>query len=140
LQKAAHRNKPFDYIKAKGLRQRQPRAEALLWAALRALGQSNPIKFRRQHPLHPYIVDFVCLKEKLVIEIDGYSHDVRQKEDAKREAFLNQSGYTVLHFSNEAVYEDATAIAQTIRAYLDDRKNNRPTIPPCSSPLAGEAR
>jgi very-short-patch-repair endonuclease len=92
-----------DVRRAKKLRQESPLAERLLWEALRASAKAWGLRFRRQHPIHPYIVDFICLKAHLVIEIDGPSHDIRLAQDEQRDACLKKLGYKVMRFSNEDV-------------------------------------
>jgi very-short-patch-repair endonuclease len=111
---ARHKNDKSDYERARGLRKTSPIAENLLWNALRVLRKTNGLKFRRQHPLHPYIADFVCLKLKPVIELDGMSHDMRQQEDDKRDARLREMGYLVLRFPNEEVYRNLEGIVMTV--------------------------
>ena len=103
-----------DYERAGELRKQASPHEQKLWFALRQAGKENGIKFRRQQPIHPYIVDFVCMKAKLVIELDGMSHDTRQVYDQKRTAYLNQQGYTVVRFSNDEVVQNVTGVAETI--------------------------
>jgi len=63
------------------------------------------MKFRRQVPIGPYIVDFYCAEKKLIIEVDGGIHALRQTYDAQREAFLHQNGYTVVRVKNNLVQE-----------------------------------
>ncbi|MBY0429096.1 MAG: DUF559 domain-containing protein, partial [Alphaproteobacteria bacterium] len=62
--------------------------EQKLWNSLRLASKSSSIRFRRQHPISPYIVDFVCLSARLVIEVDCFSHDAQIEYDAARETFL----------------------------------------------------
>ena len=60
-------------------------------------------KFRRQQPLGPFIVDFVCLERKLVIEVDGGQHADQQQDDARRTGWLEDQGFVVLRFWNHEV-------------------------------------
>jgi len=76
------------------------------------------LKFRRQHSIGPFIVDFACLSEQLVVEIDGGYHDQVQEADLKREAFLQKAGWQVLRFTAEDVERDAEAVAIVIAQYL----------------------
>ena len=96
--------------RARALRQRQTLAEAALWRCLRS-NQLGGLKFRRQHPIPPYIVDFYCDAHKLVVEIDGSQHSVQG--DARRTAYLERKGLVVMRFhANEALqYTDAVAEA-----------------------------
>jgi very-short-patch-repair endonuclease len=100
--------------RAQSLRKQAPKAERLLWNALSALHKTTTFKFRRQHPLHPYIADFACVKARLIIELDGPSHDTRQTYDAKRETVLRNQGWAILRFSNEDVQKNLEGIVLTI--------------------------
>ena len=77
-------------------------AEQQLWKHLRR-GQLDGFKFRRQHPFGDYILDFVCLEARLIIEVDGGQHVANEIEDAKRTAVLNKAGFRVLRFWNHEV-------------------------------------
>ena len=83
------------------LRKAATPAERLLWKSLR--GRFPDIRFRRQHAIGRYIVDFVCWKRRLVIEVDGPIHDLRREYDSKRDEFLARRGFRVLRFSNDDV-------------------------------------
>lgn len=111
---ASHKNNSDDYQRAKQLRKLAPITEQKLWNALRLASKGSSVRFRRQHPITPYIVDFVCLSARLVIEVDGLSHDAQIKYDAVREAFLKSQGFQIIRFSNQQVLEDAPAVAETI--------------------------
>jgi very-short-patch-repair endonuclease len=100
---------------------REPRfAEKLLWEELRDR-KLGGYKFKRQHLLGNYIVDGVCLKEKLIVELDGGIHKLRQADDAVREAILRVRGFRVLRFTNEDVIQDLPAVLQTILRELQRR-------------------
>jgi very-short-patch-repair endonuclease len=107
---AQHKNHPDDNGGAKELHQSLSPAEQRLWNTLRISAKVSDFKFRRRQPIHPYIVDFVCLHLKLVIEIDSYSRNGRQDFDAERTAFLEQSGYKVLRFANQDVYDNLDGV------------------------------
>lgn len=81
--------------RAKELRRNQTPTERKLWAKLRGK-QLCGLKFRRQHPIGRYIVDFCCLARKLVIEIDGDSHAFQVEYDRERTAYLEEREYTVI--------------------------------------------
>ena len=71
------------------------------------------MKFRRQHPVGDYIVDFVCMKKRLVIELDGSQHMSRQEADRKRTEFLISRGYQVLRFwDNDALKNTESVLCQ----------------------------
>ena len=72
-------------------------------------------KFRRQHPIGPYVVDFVCLRQRLVIEIDGDTHDEARRElDGIRTRYLNKLGFRVIRFWNDDVFNFTSDVASTI--------------------------
>jgi ATP-dependent DNA helicase RecQ len=77
--------------RARGLRQTNTPPEQLLWLALRN-GQIGGAKFRRQHPIGPYVVDFFCQSAKLVVEVDGVSHDDKAVQDAAKSRHLETQG------------------------------------------------
>lgn len=87
--------------RARLMRQNPTPAERLLWRALR--GERTGVYFRRQHVLGNFIVDFVSLEHRLVIEVDGAIHDHQKAEDALRTQWLNQTSFHVLRFRNEEV-------------------------------------
>src|SRR5215813_9339154 len=102
--------------RAKSLRQRMTRAETLLWRYMKA-GHLDGLSFRRQMPIGSYIVDFVCLAARVVVEIDGETHDfeARQRSDAIRDRWLASRGYIVLRFTNEDVLSSLEGVLLRIR-------------------------
>ena len=96
---------------AKALRQRQTDAEGLLWHYLRKK-QLGGYKFRRQQPIGPYIVDFACMSEKLVVELDGGQHAELAAHDERRDAFLRSEGFRVLRFWNNEVFENCYGVLE----------------------------
>ncbi len=88
--------------RAKDLRRDQTPAERQLWACLRGK-QLGGFRFRRQHPIGPFIVDFCCLSPRLAIEIDGDSHAEQVEYDESRTAYLEECGYAVIRFTNQDV-------------------------------------
>ena len=102
---------------ARRLRREQTDAENRLWYRLsgRELGT---YKFVRQVPLGPYVVDFLCRSESLVVELDGEQHADSEK-DAVRTAFLNERGYSVLRFWNHEVLREREAVLDAILAVLE---------------------
>jgi len=69
-------------------------------------------------PVGPYIVDFLCRSARLVVELDGISHDGRLEMDARRDAYLEQNGYHVVRFSNEQVFDNLEGVIAVIDAVL----------------------
>ncbi|ACK66239.1 protein of unknown function DUF559 [Rippkaea orientalis PCC 8801] len=88
-------------------------AEAYLWEALRGK-KLKGLKFRCQHPVGRFILDFYCPSCKLAIEIDGSSHDTKQEYDQVRTEKLAQYGYRVLRFTNEEVMTDLSRVLAEI--------------------------
>lgn len=105
--------------RARFLRSNQTDAEKKLWRALRGK-QLDGHRFRRQHPLGPFILDFVCLERKLVVELDGGQHgeDRHAARDVARDRFLLSRGYDVLRFWNTELYESLDSVVERIREAL----------------------
>ena len=103
--------------KAKELRQKQTPAEELLWQCLRA-NQLHGTKFRRQHNIGQYIVDFYCHAAKLVIELDGGIHELQKDQDGDRDTWLTSQGLQVLRFKNEELIPNLPKILETISQHL----------------------
>ena len=91
-------------------------AEKRLWTLLRDR-RLSAFKFRRQQVIEPYIVDFVCLEQRLVIEADGSQH-ADDKDDARRTRFLGRNGFRVLRFWNNQVLSETLSVAEAIYAAL----------------------
>ena len=104
---------PLIQQRARELRRRATEAEKILWERLRNR-RLRGLKFRRQHPLGPYIVDFYCAAHRLVVEIDGPIHALQQEKDALRAQYLNMYGYRVLRFTNEEVLQDIETVLRRI--------------------------
>ncbi|MFH1140789.1 MAG: endonuclease domain-containing protein [Chloroflexota bacterium] len=103
--------------RARHLRANLTDAERKLWSHLR-LRQIEGHKFRRQRPIGPYIVDFVCLERRLVIEVDGSQHMQRASLDARRDAWLASVGFKVLRFWDNQVLNEMAAVTETIAEAL----------------------
>lgn len=112
------RTTPTGYQKARQLRKELTPAERKLWAALR--GEQLGISFRRQHAIGPYIVEFCCIKKKLVIEVDGSQHLEQVEYDNARTAFLATQGYRVLRFWNSEVQKDLNGVIRRIQLELEE--------------------
>ncbi len=98
---------------ARQMRQEPTPAEDKLWQQLRGKKLLG-VKFRRQHALDRFIVDFYSHEARLIIEVDGPIHDYSQEEDAIRQEFLESQGYRVLRFSNEQVLTETKTVVETI--------------------------
>jgi very-short-patch-repair endonuclease len=103
-------------VHAKDLRSRSTDAERILWSHIRAK-RLEGFKFRRQHPIGKYIVDFACLESKIVIELDGGQHAEpdRKEYDRQRDDWLEKEGYRVLRFWDNEVLQNIRGVLEVIR-------------------------
>ena len=102
---------------ARDLRHNQTDAEKQLWAALRSI-RSNGIRYRRQHPIGPYVVDFICLKKRLIIEVYGGQHAENEGKDNQRTKWLEGEGYRVVRFWNTDVLFNIDGVMSLINELL----------------------
>ncbi len=104
---------------AKILRKQSTPMEIKLWNRLRSR-RFMGLKFRRQCPLGSYIVDFICIEKKLIIEIDGGQHNEPENQiyDKRRTEFLNQSGYNVLRYWNNEILLQFDAVMDQIYKHV----------------------
>jgi very-short-patch-repair endonuclease len=114
---------------AKHLRQNLTDAERLLWMYLRAQ-RFGGHKFRRQHPLGPYVLDFVCVGARLVVEADGGQH-VASARDVERDEWLHKQGFRLLRFWNHEILNDTEAVLTSVLQALENPLPN-------PSPRTGE--
>ena len=100
----------------KELRKNPTKAESQLWKALQK-SQLAGRRFRRQHSIGNYIVDFYCVNEKLIVELDGQVHDnfVNEEYDRKRTEYLENLGFKVLRFENYLVFEQLDMVLEAIK-------------------------
>ncbi|NWH09266.1 MAG: endonuclease domain-containing protein [Alphaproteobacteria bacterium] len=101
--------------RARFMRKNPTPFERLVWWKLKEF-RARGFHFRRQVPLGPYIVDFLCFRNRLIVEIDGDQHGMatQQVHDAARTRWLERKGFRVLRFSNREVEEDLVAVAEHI--------------------------
>jgi len=109
-------------VHARDLRQTSTDAERKLWYHLRG-GRLDGLKFRRQHPIPPYVVDFYCEASKLVVELDGSQHG--EAADRTRAAFLESHGLTILRYWDNDVLQQTEAVLEAIL----DAAGNRTLTP-----------
>jgi len=121
---------------ARLLRRTMTDAERRLWKLLRAK-QLGGYKFRRQAPIGKYIVDFVCFKEKLIIELDGGQHADQQQQDEARTRWLQSQGYRVIRFWNTEALASPEGVYQLVQEALTSHIVPLDP-PPQSSPTRGE--
>lgn len=95
------------------LRKNSTYPEQLLWSMLRGK-QLSGLRFRRQHPIEPYIVDFYCASARLAIELDGKSHDEREKQDQQRSKEIEKQCILVMRVSNDDVLTNLEGVLKLI--------------------------
>ncbi len=125
-------NMPVSNELVRHLRRNMTDAERQLWRHLR-LKQMGGWKFRRQHPVGNYVLDFVCIETGLAVEVDGGQHAKNHEADAARSDWLKQQGITVLRFWNHEVLQDIETVKSVIWSALQDG-----TPPSRPSPWEGE--
>ena len=105
------------FEKARKLRLRETVAESKLWELLKNK-QLLGFKFRRQHPIETFIVDFYCHQAKLVIEVDGKIHLQHKTTDLERVDEIEKHGIKVIRFTNEQIFYDSEKVLKTIEKHL----------------------
>ena len=105
-------------LKARRLRRQATDAERRLWYLLRQ--RLSHVKFRRQHPIPPYIADFACPAHRLVVELDGSQHFQQQDYDQRREAFMRMHGWRSLRFWNDQVFREPEVVLEVIYRMLEE--------------------
>ncbi|MFQ5603287.1 MAG: DUF559 domain-containing protein, partial [bacterium] len=107
-------NLASSFQKARKLRKEMTKAERLLWSKLR--NRQLGVKFRRQHPIGPYIVDFHCPERALIIEVDGDSHFTIEAMayDRQRTNYLQETGLRVIRFTNTQIYDSLDSVVDEI--------------------------
>ena len=108
--------------------------EVILWRVLKTRPGGH--KFRRQHPLGPYVLDFACLSARIAIEIDGEAHNrsSQPEHDKKRDSQLNAVGFAVLRFPASVVLRDVDAVVRAITAACAAQPLHRPMDGPPPRP------
>jgi very-short-patch-repair endonuclease len=102
---------------ARKLRNTPTLTESLLWGHLRS-GRLLGYKFTRQFPVGPYVVDFCCRSERLIVELDGGGHDLKRDLDAQRTKWIEGQDYRVVRFWNTDVLQNMHAVLEVIAAHL----------------------
>ena len=117
------------------MRRRQTPAERFVWNLVRRR-QMLGLKFRRQHRIGPFVVDFYCAELRLVLELDGPVHAERRAYDLERTTWLRERGYQVCHIPNAMVSEDA--LRNLIVETTGYRRDTEPGSESPPSPRSGE--
>ncbi|MBI4063665.1 MAG: endonuclease domain-containing protein [Elusimicrobia bacterium] len=112
--------------RARQLRQNWTDAENKFWRLLR-LRNIGGYKFRRQHPIGPYIVDFCCLKKRLVIELDGGQHARSIGYDRQRTEFLQARGYRVMRVWDNEALTNADGVLEKVLEILEEKPLTLPS-------------
>jgi very-short-patch-repair endonuclease len=132
---AAHRS-PNGVDRAKALRRSMTDAERRLWYYLRARRFEN-WKFRRQVPLGPFVVDFLCEEARVIVEVDGGQPALQSGHDAERTRWLGDRGYTVLRYWNNEVLGNIEGVLATLTPALSQGRGGKATLTPAFSPGRG---
>jgi very-short-patch-repair endonuclease len=112
MSRPEHSKSASDHMRARAreLRRNATVPERVLWGLLRDR-RLGGVKFRRQHAIGPYVVDFYCSAHRLVVELDGRSHDDRGREDRQRQDYLESvAGLTVFRVANDDVLRDRESV------------------------------
>lgn len=99
------------------LRKNATPQEIILWSRLK--GKSLGYKFRRQHSIGSYIVDFCCIEKKVIIEIDGWQHKENIEYDTRRTEYFKNFHYTVIRFWNNEINDNLNGVILKIEEYLE---------------------
>ena len=140
---SGHKDIPAEIIAfARRLRRCSTDAEALIWGLLRDR-RFGGFKFRRQHPLPPYVADFYCHESRLCVELDGGQHSDRDGYDLERDARLKSHGILTLRFWNDQVFKETENVLASLWQALHER-HSRPSfeketrVRACAAPSPGE--
>jgi very-short-patch-repair endonuclease len=106
-------------LRARELRKESTASEDRLWQALRR--KSAGVRFRRQQPIGPFIVDFYCASARLAVEVDGPIHDLQQERDRDRQTLLESLGIMILRLRAEDVERDLDGVVAKVRATVEMR-------------------
>ncbi|KMO44811.1 hypothetical protein VQ03_01190 [Methylobacterium tarhaniae] len=120
---------------AKDQRSLSTRAEALFWSQVRA-GRLSGHKFKRQVPITPFIVDFLCPAARLIVELDGEPHETteRRKRDAARDAWLRAQAFEIMRFTNEAFLGNPQRALDAVLVAVEQRSAMLPPNPKRPNP------
>ena len=116
---------------ANKLRKEMTKAEACLWKYVLRARQMKGYQFQRQRPVLNYIADFMCKELRLVIEVDGITHDSKLAKDQRRTDALKQVGFNVFRFTDEEVLTNIGGVAREIERIID-------AIEPPPTPASGD--
>ena len=112
--------------RAKELRNQASPAERRFWTLINKR-QVDGFRFTRQYQIGPFYADFLCRAAKLVVKLDGSSHDFTVEQDANRTQFLNAQGYHVIRFTNQDVFDNADGVLMELSLALADMPTPSPS-------------
>jgi very-short-patch-repair endonuclease len=115
----SHYNKNHKYL-ARKLRNQGTRGEQILWSKVLRAKKFYGYQFNRQFPIDDYIADFICRKLRLIVEVDGYSHYFKLREDEQRDQKLKRLGYSTVRFSEIEVRNDLENVMRVLESYLPE--------------------
>nr|NUR36922.1 endonuclease domain-containing protein [Sphingomonas sp.] len=126
--------------RARGLRRKMSLPEVVLWQQLR--GRPDGLKFRRQHPAGPYVLDFYCEQARLCIEVDGAAHDFGDgpTADKYRDNWLAEAGIRTLRVAANDVLKNLDSVLQLILLECRGKPLHHPAAPDGPPPLQGGVR
>ncbi|ANK86919.1 MULTISPECIES: endonuclease domain-containing protein [unclassified Rhizobium] len=126
------KHRPAETGQARQLRRNETEEEYYFWSDLRAR-RLNGYKFARQVPLGPFIVDFLCREERLIVEVDGFQH-AESATDQRRTEWLNANGYSVLRSWNQEISRERRSVLETVLAALRGRLEFSSELPSFYAP------
>ncbi len=134
MKRQIHNRKEMEVYR-KNLRNNGTTAEAFLWKYLKG-SQLQGRKFRRQHSINRYVVDFYCPSEKLIVELDGQYHfnPQMQEYDRKREKDLEALGFTIIRFENKMVFDFLPSVLKGISDCFKEGDETPPSAKADTSP------
>ncbi|GEM_PF-981451 len=103
---------------ARALRKHGTPGEAILWSQVLRAKSFHGLQFNRQYPVDDYIADFICRRLKLIIELDGSSHNYKQEQDRTRDERLKKLGYKVVRIPESDVIEDLSDVVKVIEDHI----------------------
>ncbi len=124
----SHGEHRHNVLAARDLRARETSAEDILWEQLRDR-RLDGMKFRRQHPIGPFVVDFCCTERRLAVELDGGVHAEQREQDSEREAILALAGYRVIRFPNRSIRENLSEVLAAISSAAREDPLWHPPVP-----------
>jgi len=109
---------------ARELRNNSTPAEIRLWSELLRAGKMKGYTFLRQRPVFNYIADFMCKELKLIIEVDGSSHEINKqwRQDKKRQNKLEEHDFAILRFTDKEIFNDIDNVRRTIEYWIDHKR------------------